>query len=59
LELFYLRLPQSKRDLVNSFSKWTMILKKRENGDHIELEIVADPRSVINYLPYIKRGEKN
>ena len=59
LELFYLSIPQSKRELVKSFSKWTMILKKRENGDQIELKIVADPRSIINYLPYLKRGEKN
>jgi 50S ribosomal subunit-associated GTPase HflX len=59
LELFYLRIPQSKRELVNSFSKWTVVLKRREDRDHIELEIIADPRSIINYLPYIKRGEKN
>jgi GTP-binding protein HflX len=59
LELFYLRIPKSKRELVNSFSKWTVVLKRREDRDHIELEIVADPRSIINYLPYIKRGEKN
>jgi len=59
LELFYLRIPKSKRELVNSFSKWTVVLKRREGRDHIELEIVADPRSIINYLPYIKRGEKN
>jgi len=59
LELFYLSIPQSKRELVQSFSKWTMILKKRENGDQIELKIVADRRSITNYLPYLKRGEKN
>lgn len=59
LELFYLRIPQSERELVNSFSKWTVVLKRRDDGDHIELEIVADPRSIINYLPYVKRGEKN
>ena len=59
LELFYLRIPRSKRELIRSFSKWTMILKRRENGDFFELKIMADPRSILNYLPYIKRGEKN
>jgi len=59
LELFYLRIPQAKKELVNSFSKWTIVLKRRDDGDYIEIEIAADPRSVINYLPYIKRGEKN
>jgi GTP-binding protein HflX len=58
-ELFCLRIPKSKRELVNSFSKWTIVLKRREDGDHIEFEIVADPRSILNYLPYVKRGEKN
>ncbi|MBC8358964.1 MAG: GTPase HflX [Candidatus Aminicenantes bacterium] len=59
LEIFYLRIPESKRELIHSFSKWTVILKKRENGDFFELKILADPNSILNYMPYIKRGEKN
>lgn len=59
MELFYLRIPKSKRGLIHSFSKWTVILKRREDGDFSELKIMADPRSILNYLPYIKRGEKN
>jgi len=59
LEIFYLRIPESKRELVHSFSKWTVVLKKRENGDFFELKILADPNSILNYMPYIKRGEKN
>jgi GTP-binding protein HflX len=59
LELFYLRIPKSKRELIHSFSKWTMILKRRENGDYFELKIMANPCSILNYSPYIKRGEKN
>lgn len=58
LELFYMRIPKSKGELIDSFSKWTMILKRRENGDYFELKIMADPHSIINYLPYIKRGEE-
>lgn len=59
LKLFYLRIPKSKRELIPSFSKWTMILKRRENSDFFELKIMANPQSMVNYLPYIKRGEKN
>ena len=59
LELFYLRIPIAERKLADSFSKWTMILKKREDGDYLELKIMADPRSIIDYSPYIKRGEEN
>ncbi len=59
LELFYLRVPQTQRDLVDSFSRWTVVLKRRENGDFIELKVMANPLSIINYLPYIIRGEQN
>ncbi len=59
MELFYLRIPKSQKELVESFSRWTVILKKRENGDYSELKIMADPQKIINYLPYIKKGEEN
>jgi len=59
MELFYLRIPKSQKELVESFSRWTVILKKRENGDYSELKIIADPQKIINYLPYIKKGEEN
>ncbi len=59
MELFYLRIPKSQQELIDSFSRWTVILKKRENGDYSELKIMANPRSIVNYLPYIKRGEEN
>ncbi len=59
MELFYLRIPKSQKELVESFSRWTVILKRRENGDFSELKIMADPQKIINYLPYIKKGEEN
>jgi len=59
MELFYLRIPHSQKELIESFSKWTIILKRRENGDYSELKIMADPRSIVDYLPYIKKGEEN
>ncbi|MGD8534773.1 MAG: GTPase HflX [Candidatus Aminicenantes bacterium] len=59
MELFYLRIPKSQKELVESFSRWTMVLKRRENGDYSELKIMADPQKLVNYLPYIKRGEEN
>jgi len=59
MELFYLRIPKSQKELVESFSRWTVILKRRENGDFSELKIMADPQKIVNYLPYIKKGEEN
>ena len=59
MQLFYLRIPKSERKLIHSFSKWTVILKKREDGDSFELKLMADPGLILKYLSYIKRGEKN
>jgi GTP-binding protein HflX len=59
MQLFYLRIPKSERKLIQSFSKWTVILKKREADDSFELKLMADPDLILKYLPYIKRGEKN
>jgi GTP-binding protein HflX len=53
---YYLRIPKSKKNLISSFSKWSIVLKKRENRENIELKIMADPKSVLEYLPYIERG---
>ncbi|UCC38292.1 MAG: GTPase HflX [Candidatus Aminicenantes bacterium] len=59
LKLFYLQIPREKKEIIESFSKWAIVLKRRENGAFFELKIMAHPESMINYLPYIKRGEKN
>ena len=59
MELFYLRIPNTERDLIQSFSRWTVVLKRRENGDYSELKIMANPQAMVNYSPYIKRGEEN
>ncbi len=59
LKLYYLRIPKSKKEMVYSFPKWSVVLRRRKDGDYFELEIMADPDSIINYLPYIKRGETN
>jgi hypothetical protein len=32
------------------------VLKKREHRENIEIKIMADPKLVLNYIPYIERG---
>jgi len=59
MKMYHIRIPKSKKDMIHSFSKWAMVLKRRENGHYFELKILARPHSVINYLPYIKKGESN
>jgi GTP-binding protein HflX len=57
--VFYLRIPKEKKEMLSSFPHWSLVLKKRENGDYSEIKIMADPKSMINYLPYLAKGEEN
>ncbi len=59
LKLFYLEIPKQNKNIVQSFPKWSIVLKRRENREYYELKIMANPNSMLNFLPYIKRGEPN
>lgn len=56
---FTLRVPKEKRDLLASFPRWSIVLRRRENGDFAEVDVMAKPQFMINYLPYLAKGEKN
>jgi GTP-binding protein HflX len=56
---YYLRIPLSQKNIVPSFSNWSIVLKKRENQDNVEIKIMADPKFILNFMAYIKRGEAN
>jgi len=58
LEKFDLRIPKSKKNLIHSFPKWSIVLKKRENSDDFLLEVLAEPKKMMNFLPFIQKGEK-
>ena len=57
--IFYLRIPNTRRDLIQSFLKWSILMQKREYKDFFELKVLAEPQKMLNYLPYIKRGGAN
>ena len=57
--LFYLRIPKERKDLLPSFGRWALVLRKRENGEYSEIKLLANPKSIINYLPYLVEGEEN
>jgi GTP-binding protein HflX len=57
--VFYLRIPKEKKEMLSSFSHWSVVMKKRENGDYSEIKIMANPKFMINYLPYLAKGEEN
>jgi GTPase len=57
--LFYLRIPKERKDLVASFERWSLVLRRREDGDYSEVKIMANPKFMLNYLPYLVQGEEN
>lgn len=57
-ELFYLRVPKEKEDILASFPKWTLVLKRRQKGDYSELKVMASPKFMISYTPYLAKGEE-
>lgn len=59
MNTYYLIIPKSKKNIISSFSKWSIVLKKRENRENVEVKIMAEPKWALNYAPYIKRGGSN
>jgi GTP-binding protein HflX len=59
MKIFYLKVPKAEEYLISSFSKWSLVLKKRENQDNFEIKIMAEPKTLLKFSPYIKRGEAN
>jgi len=57
--LFYLRIPKENKDMLSSFRRWSLVLKKRENGDYSEIKLMANPKFMVNYLQYLAKGEEN
>ena len=57
--LYYLRIPKERKELIPSFDRWSLVLKKREDGDYAEIKIMANPKFMVNYLPYLVQGEEN
>ena len=56
LQLFYVRIPRSRADVLEAFPKWTIVLKRRESGEFFEMQVMADPEHMLPYLPYLDRG---
>ena len=57
-KLYYLIVPKNRKDLISSFPKWAIVIKRRENTDSYEFKIMAKPQHMLNFLPYLKRGEE-
>lgn len=59
LKTYHLSIPKSNKDIISSFKKWSFVLKREDRGDFYDIEIMADPKYMLNYLSYLRRGELN
>jgi len=59
LKTYHLSIPKSNKDIISSFKKWSFVLRREDRGDFYEIEIMANPKYMLNYLPYLRRGELN
>jgi GTPase len=57
LEMFHLRIPKDRQDLLDSLPRWSLVLKKQENGDYYEMQVMASPQRMLDCLPYLRKGE--
>jgi len=59
LKMFDLHIPKDRQDLLDSLPRWSLVLKKQEHGDYYDMQVMANPQRMLDYLPYLGRGEKN
>ncbi len=55
--VFCLRIPKSEKNTIHSFPKWSIVLKRRENRNDIELKVMAEPKAMVKFSSYILRGD--
>jgi GTP-binding protein HflX len=56
--LFRLRLPPDRRDLAATFRSWAIVLRTTQDDDFLEIELMAEPKFMINYLAYLVEGDE-
>jgi GTP-binding protein HflX len=56
-KLYYLQVPKDQPDVADSLPRRTQVLKRRENGTSVEFKVMADPGTIVGYLPYLEQGE--
>jgi GTP-binding protein HflX len=57
MRIFYLRIPKTEENVIQSFPKWSIVLKRRENRQDCELKVMAEPGTMLRFSPYIQRGD--
>jgi 50S ribosomal subunit-associated GTPase HflX len=57
-KLYYVRVPKETREITDSLTRRSFVLKKRESESFLEFKVMADPAGIAHFLPYIEQGEE-
>lgn len=55
-EIYYVRVPKETREITDSLARRSLVLKRRENERFVELKIMAEPKGIVHFLPYLEQG---
>ncbi len=55
-KLYYLRVPKDTREVTDSLSRRSLVLKRRESDGFLEFKVMAEPAGFVNFLPYLDQG---
>ena len=58
LKIFYVRIPGTESERVESLAKRTLVLARRSRSDATDLKVLADPGAMLDYMPYLLREEQ-
>ncbi len=57
-KLYYIRVPKEAREITDSLTRRSFVLKRRESERFLELKVMAEPAGISNFRPYIEQGEE-
>ncbi|MCX7973165.1 MAG: GTPase HflX [Candidatus Aminicenantes bacterium] len=57
-QFFKLKIPRNQAELVASLGRWSLITKKIESNDSIELTLLAEPKKIRPFLDYLNGGKE-
>ena len=55
--VYTLRLPKTEKNTIQSFPRWAIVLKRREDKQFTELKVLAKPSAMLNFSHFIERGD--
>ncbi len=55
---FELKISRKQADLISSLSRWTIITRKLERNEYIELTVLAEPKNMGPFLRYLNGGKQ-